>query len=470
MTESLKTEIERYFTRNKDQLLSDVFRIISIPSERGEAREGMPYGEGPFRALTCGSELMRAAGFKVENWDNRVITGDLTSLEPGLDILAHLDVVPCDKNWTVCRPYEPVCKDGRIYGRGTMDDKGPAIAALYAMKCVKELGVPLRKNVRLILGSDEECGCGDVGYYYSKNPEAPMTFSPDASFPLINLEKGRCFSEITGSFAPSAKKPAILSAKAGIKSNVVPDEAEAVISGFSLEAIKSLIEAAEEKTKARFFADETEEGLVIRCKGTSAHAMCPEAGNNALTAMLQFLVSLPCADSEQFRALKAVQSLFPHGDYHGKALGIAMSDEISGEMTASPDMLSLSSSGISIVCDARCPVCANDENTRQVIKAAVESRGLSLKDVPMVLPHYVDEKSDFVQTLLRVYEECTGLPGRAESTGGGTYVHDLKRGVAFGCETAGIDNCIHGANEFITEEQLLQAAKIFAHAIIELCA
>src|SRR5699024_10557105 len=110
--------------------------------------------------------------------------------ESQLDILAHLDVVPAGEGWTVTEPFEPVEKDGRLYGRGTADDKGPAVAALYALRAVKELGIPLKKRVRLILGTDEECGSSDIQHYYAVEKEAPMTFSPDGAFPVVNIEKG----------------------------------------------------------------------------------------------------------------------------------------------------------------------------------------------------------------------------------------------------------------------------------------
>ena len=140
-----------------------------------------------------------------------------------LDILAHLDVVPAGDGWTVTKPFEPVVKDGKIYGRGTADDKGPAVAALYAMRAVNELGIPLKKNVRLILGTDEECGSSDITHYYSVEKEAPMTFSPDASFPVINIEKGRIEGNFTAEFEPSDKLPKMVSFK------IDPDKIREVI-------------------------------------------------------------------------------------------------------------------------------------------------------------------------------------------------------------------------------------------------
>lgn len=469
MDPMIRNRIETYFTAHQPQMIEDLMALIEIPSVRGETQEGMPFGIGPAMALKKAMELMEARGLSVKSYGDCVATGDLTDLESGLDILAHLDVVPAADNWTVCQPFEPVIVDGCLYGRGSIDDKGPAIAALYAMTCVRELGVPLKRNVRLILGTDEECGSGDLEHYYAVEKEAPMTFTPDANFPLINMEKGRLCGEIDGKFRADDTLPYIASADSGLKSNVIPETAQAVVVGLSEEALKPYLAAAAEKTGAAFEAAAEQGAVNIIAKGVGGHAAYPETANNALTALLELLVTLPLADSEGFRQLKALQKLVPHGDYYGAAMGVAMEDEISGKLTLSADLLHLDETGLYLCFDSRCPVCSNDENTRQAAMKRISDGGLTMRETTMVLPHYVSADSAFVRTLLKVYEDWTGIHGEAESTGGGTYVHDLKNGVAFGCEMAGIDNHLHGADEFITLDQLMLSAKIFTQAILELC-
>ena len=195
---------------------------------KGSYRIGKPYGEGCSEALRAALHIAECYGFSINNYDNYVGTVDMNDKEAQLDILAHLDVVPAGDGWTVTEPFEPVVKDGKIYGRGTADDKGPAIAALYAMRAVNELGIPMKKNVRLILGTDEECGSSDITHYYSVEKEAPMTFSPDASFPVINIEKGRIGGNFTAEFEPSDRLPKMVSFHSGTKTNVVPGAAEAL--------------------------------------------------------------------------------------------------------------------------------------------------------------------------------------------------------------------------------------------------
>ena len=182
-----REQIEAYLDAHKEEMLADICRLIRINSTKGEAVIDCPFGEGPAKALAEALEMAERYGFTVKNYENYVGTADLNDMEKQLDILAHLDVVPAGDGWSVTEPYMPVIKDGRVYGRGSADDKGPAIAAMYAMRAVKELGIPLNKNVRLILGTDEECGSSDIAHYYAVEKEAPMTFSPDAEFPVINI-------------------------------------------------------------------------------------------------------------------------------------------------------------------------------------------------------------------------------------------------------------------------------------------
>ena len=156
-----KEKISRYIDAHRKEMLEDIGALCRINSVKGSYRIGKPYGEGCSEALRTALHIAECYGFSINNYDNYVGTVDMNDKEAQLDILAHLDVVPAGDGWTVTEPFEPVVKDGKIYGRGTADDKGPAIAALYAMRAVNELGIPMKKNVRLILGTDEECGSSD---------------------------------------------------------------------------------------------------------------------------------------------------------------------------------------------------------------------------------------------------------------------------------------------------------------------
>ncbi len=464
-----RDQIEAYIEAHKAEMVQDIFALCRINSEKMEALEGKPYGEGPAAALEAALALARGYGFAVRNYDNYVGTVDLNNEEKQLDILAHLDVVPAGEGWQVTQPFEPIEKDGFLYGRGTSDDKGPAVAALYAMRCVKELGIPLRKNARLILGCDEECGSSDIAQYYKVEKEAPMTFSPDADFPVTNVEKGRLPGEFFAEFEPSARLPRLVSMDAGIKVNVVPGKAHAVVEGLDLSVMKEAAEAAAKETGIEFEL-EADGGLVrILAVGEGAHAAHPDTGRNALTGLLVYLTGLPLATCPQTKVLADLLALMPHGDTSGKGLGVAMEDEISGSLTLVFSMLKVTESRLEGVFDSRCPVCATDETVLEAVRAKMAACGITLTNDSMTPPHHVDGDSRFIRTLLQVYEEYTGREGSCQSTGGGTYVHNLKNGVAFGASMPGTDNRMHGADERAVLEDLTVSAKIFAQAIVELC-
>ncbi len=464
-----KEKIDKYIEEHKQEMLDDICTLCRINSERSAYQEGNPFGEGPSHALAQALKMAENYGFSIRNYDNYVGTADLNDGERQLDILAHLDVVPAGEGWTVTKPYEPVVIDGKIFGRGTADDKGPAVAALYAMRAVKELGIPVTKNVRLILGTDEECGSSDIEHYYMIEDEAPMTFSPDSSFPVTNIEKGRFPGHVTASFELSTGKERIVSIESGTKINVVPGKAHAVVAGLTEEDVKKAADELTKETKVEFEIHADEDVVAIIAIGEGAHASTPEEGKNALTALLKLLDSLPFAQCEQTKLIHSLTECFPWNDTEGKALGVAMQTENSGALTMALTMLTMTETRMEAYFDSRFPIGGNEENVLKPVETKLASFGMKLEAPKLHEPHYVDGNSEFVKTLLSAYECYTGEKGECCYTGGGTYVHDLKNGVAFGASMPGVDNRMHGADEFANVSDLVTSAKIFAKAIAELC-
>lgn len=464
-----REQIEQYIDAHKEEMLADIIELCKIDSAKGSYMEGKPFGQGPFEALAEGLRMGEKYGFSIKNYDNYVGTIDLNDKEKQLDILAHLDVVPGGEGWTVTTPFEPVIKDGKIYGRGTSDDKGPAITALYAMRAIKELGIPVKKNVRLILGTDEECGSSDIAHYYKKEVEAPMTFSPDAEFPVINLEKGSLHGEFEAAFEKSEALPRMVAFKSGIKLNVVPPKAYALFEGLDGSETEAFAHQFEEELGVKFDVTSENGYLKLMAVGESAHASTPEKGKNALTALLTLVEKLNLADCGQIQAVKALNKMMPHGDCHGEHLGINHEDEISGKLTLAFTMLEITETGLKGDFDSRCPICANEENTLQTAKANMEANGITFTSKEMGEAHYVDGNSPFVQTLLKCYEQYTGRKGECIAIGGGTYVHHLKNGVAFGPSMPETETGIHGPDEFAVIDELVTAAKIFAQVMVDLC-
>ena len=463
-------KINAYFEdpARRQQLVEAISRLVRIRSVREEAQPGMPFGPGPAAALAEGLRLAQELGFSTKNYDNYVGAVDFNDQETQLHILCHLDVVGEGTGWTVTQPYEPIEVDGMLYGRGTDDDKGPVAAVLLAMQAVKDLGVPLKKNVRLLLGTDEESGSEDIAYYYSKEPYAPCTFSPDGEFPVINLEKGSYKPVFTKTLAAESATPRVKELHGGFRINVLPPEAQCVVAGLSAEAAQPYCDKAAAETGVTYVLTQQWDDLHILCKGKGAHASTPEEGINAITGLIHLLCALPLAKVGSTAALHALNALFPHGDCTGKALGIAQADELSGPLTVAFSLLELNDTGLSGQFDSRVPVCATEANCKDVTEASFAKFGFTAQG-GMQAPHHTPADTPLVKTLLKCYEQYTGNKGECLAIGGGTYVHEIPGGVAFGCAMPGFNGNMHGADEHTCIADQLTAAKIFAQAIIDLC-
>ena len=329
-----REKIDAYIDSKKDEMIEDLKTLVRIDSQRGRAKEGKPFGDGPAKVVAAAEGLMKQYGLQTTNYDNYVVTGDFGTQEKALDILAHLDVVPVTEDWTVTEPFQPKVVDGRIYGRGTADDKGPAIAALYALRAIRELGLPMKKSVRLILGSDEECGSGDLEYYYAKEQEAPYTFTPDADFPLINIEKGSFKGEFSADFPAEDAKAYVVSFTSGDKVNVVPARATLVVAGVEAAVVEEAAARVTAQTNVAFTTESQADGTVkVSAKGVAAHASTPAEGKNALTATLRLITALPLDATKGLTALLGLEALFPYEDTCGKQAGIDRENEESGALT-----------------------------------------------------------------------------------------------------------------------------------------
>ncbi|MBR3767778.1 MAG: Sapep family Mn(2+)-dependent dipeptidase [Clostridia bacterium] len=463
----MKDKICAYIESQREDFLKDLKSLVDIKSVREEPKAGMPFGEGPAKALNEAIKISNAHGFDIINFQN--YAGEITyGKDPVLMLLAHLDVVDEGDFWTY-EPYNMKIVDGKAFGRGTTDDKGAALCCLYAMKAARELFGEPKKGVRLVMGCGEETGSEDMDYYFSKREKLPYTLSPDADYPLINLEKGR--------FAPTFKKSAensgektVISFFGGTTGNIVPCKASVLISGIEENEISDIIKTAKNDTGVEFSA-ENENGLLkISALGVSSHAAHPEGGNNAQTALIYLINRLPLNKNEVTLSFKSLEKLFPHKETNGSSVGVKMSDEISGALTLNFGVLHFNNGEFTGSLDLRCPIGANDTNVKAVIDKNFCDHGFSFEGDPEMIPvHYVPEDAPIIKTALKVYEEYTGLKGECLAIGGGTYVHDIEGGVAFGIEFHGTDYKIHGADEFAVIDELLLTAKMYTAIIYELC-
>jgi len=464
----IRRKIDEWFGEHKEKMLEDLSRLIEIRSVRGPEQEGAPYGAESRAVLALAASMLEEHGFDVNCFEDIVITAELGPAPPLMGILAHLDIVEAGEGWDT-DPFVMTEKDGRLFGRGVIDDKGPAVAAIYAVCCVRELCPELRRGVQLIFGSGEETGFDDITRYLSKNEPPPYVFSPDGEFPVINIEKGRYGPSFGAKWEKDLTLPRIISATGGKTMNIVPNRAEAVIEGMALSEVEAYCKEHSEKTSTAISVLADGDRLVISVEGKAAHAARPHLGVNAQTALLEMLSAMPFAESDGFGYIRALNRLFPHGDYHGKALGIAMSDDDTGVLTASFGVLRFSEYEFSGNVDSRTPACADDADLNAVTEASLNGEGIDLTSYTISKCHHTPDDIPFVKTLLQIYEDYTGSPGKCNSTGGQTYVHDIQGGVVFGCAMPGMMNNAHGANEFIDVEQLVLSAKAFTQVIIDMC-
>lgn len=434
--------------------------LISYKSVAAEPIDDMPYGKDCADCLKFAARTLKADGFAVKNFDNHAITAAFDNREAELGILCHLDVVPTDGQDWHTDPFAAQIIDGKIYGRGAIDDKGPAAAIITAMRMIKDSGIALRKNVRLILGSNEENGSSDMEYYTSKEKFPPMLFTPDGSFPIINIEKGMvrydmsCIGEQT--------ERGIVSISGGSVYNAVPERAYAVVRGFSEDEIIAALNGIDGVSY-----EKKGEAVKISAHGRGAHASTPESGINAVTMLISSLAKLPSEDNI-IAALRGLSEYFPFGENNGRSAGLEISDEKSGSLTLVLSRLFLENGTLTAGFDCRFPINATSAGITSVLSFVAAKCGMNGNSVITSEPHYADENSEMVQTLLKVYEDCTGDKGRCIAIGGGTYVHDTENGVAFGAEWSD-ENNMHGADEFIGIEELRKDIIIYTEAILRLC-
>ena len=463
-----RDRIEEFFKANGDRMVADICSLIEINSVRTAAQPGKPFGEGPALAFERMAQICGRLGLECENHGNYVLTARTGGAEEKLGILAHLDVVEAGIGWNG-DPFVPVISDGKIFGRGSSDDKGPAVAAAYALAAAHYVMPDMPFGVTLITGGAEETGSEDIRHYFADRPYPPMSFSPDAAYPVINIEKGAYGPEFGADWEDDGALPRVVELIGGRTNNIVPQFAHAVIEGISREVLAQTCADAAQKTGVRFEITPCEVGFSVSAEGQGAHASMPQIGNNAQTALIYVLTQLPLADGEGSRMLKKLAALFPHGVTDGSSLAIAQSDEISGALTLNFGVLEFTTTGFRGRFDSRVPICGTPATVSQIAADRLESNGIKVSTREMRKPHYTPEDSPLVKTLLNVYESYTGLPGECIAIGGGTYVHDIEGGVAFGCEVADEDCHIHGPNEFADIQLLLLSAKMFTQVIIDIC-
>ena len=441
--------MKTYITNQvKDEFLTSLKTLISYPSVLNEGESETPFGQAIQDVLEKTLEICRSLGFTTyldpKGYYGYAEIGQGAEL---LAVLCHLDVVPSgdEEDWRT-PPFEASIKDGWIFGRGVQDDKGPSMAALYAVKALLDSGVKFKKRVRFIFGTDEETLWRCMGRYNELEETATLGFAPDSSFPLTYAEKGLLQVKLHG---PGSDQ---LDLEAGAAFNVVPGKAS--YQGELLEPVVAGLQAA------AFEYEQNDQQVTVL--GLPKHAKDAAEGVNAIVRLATVLQPLQAHPALAFIA-EAVGE-----DATGGRLFGDISDEPSGKLSFNIAGLTLNSEKSEIRIDIRIPVLADKD---QLVAKLAEIAGryqLDYEEFDYLAPLYVPKDSELVSTLMTIYQEKTGDTSPAMSSGGATFARTMPNCVAFGALFPGAEQTEHQANERASLDDLYRAMDIYAETIYRL--
>ena len=429
----------------KEQYLNSLQTIISYPSVLNEGENGTPFGQAIQDVLEKTLELARELGFQTyidpEGYYGYAEIGQGEEL---LAVLCHLDVVPAGdlKDWQT-PPFEATIVGDYLVGRGVQDDKGPSLAALYAVKSLLDDGIQFTKRIRFIFGTDEETLWRCMNRYNQIEEQADLGFAPDSSFPLTYAEKGLLQVKLHG---PGWDD---LPLQAGQALNVVPDKA--TYAGHRLEELLPVLDQSEVQYS------QTEDSVTVL--GVSKHSKDAAEGVNAIVGLAESLSLIQPHPALLFIA-DAVGE-----DATGEALFGPISDEPSGDLSFNLATLVIDQEQSEIGIDIRIPVLADKDALVARLQEIAASYQLEYEEFDYLAPLYVPLDSPLVSSLMAVYQEETGDKTPAMSSGGATFARTMGNCVAFGALFPGAEQTEHQANERAKINDLYAAMEIYREAI-----
>ena len=435
-----------------EEMLSDLALLVRHDSQLGEAKEGMPFGEGPAAALEEALKIADRMGFETKNLDNYCGYAQIGSGKDIIALVAHLDIVPPGEGWN-SDPFTLTRADDTVFGRGVSDDKGGAIASLYTLKLLKESGMQLDKRIRLILGCNEETGSRCMAHYNEVEEPVTAGFTPDGSFPGIHGEKGML------KMTARSKHTKIVSINGGFVSNAVCQRCTAVVRAEDVDAGR-LSEKLKE-TSLTSFDISVSDGLVyVEAIGESAHASTPLLGVNAAGCIMKALAKAGMKDD-------FVEYYNTHigTECNGAGYGLMISDDY-GSLTLNNGIVRMEDGIISCTIDIRFPVTYSIGQIKELCAPYLEDdKGVTAID-HMEKPLFYPEDSALVTSLYDAYVEVTGDKSlKPMVIGGGTYAKYIPGIIAFGCEFPGNNNHIHDANEKLDIKELKLQVEIYVQAV-----
>lgn len=429
----------------KEQFLDSLQTIISYPSVLNEGENGTPFGQAIQDVLEKTLEIAQEMGFQTyldpEGYYGYAEIGQGEEL---LAVLCHLDVVPAGdlKDWKTPH-FEATIVGDYIVGRGVQDDKGPSLAALYAVKSLLDDGIQFTKRIRFIFGTDEETLWRCMNRYNQMEEQADLGFAPDSSFPLTYAEKGLLQVKLRG---PGWDD---LPLQAGQALNVVPDKA--TYAGHRIEELLPVLE------QSGVQYSQTDHSVTVM--GVSKHSKDAAEGVNAIVGLAESLSLIQPHPALLFIA-DAVGE-----DATGAALFGEIKDEPSGDLSFNLATLVIDQEQSEIGIDIRIPVLADKEALVACLQEIAASYQLEYEEFDYLAPLYVPLDSPLVSSLMAVYQEETGDRTPAMSSGGATFARTMENCVAFGALFPGAEQTEHQANERAKIEDLYAAMEIYREAI-----
>lgn len=478
-------EYLNFIEKNKDEMVKTLQELIQIKSvvEPGitDPEKGfLPFGKGVHDCFSYLMEKAKADGFDVLNVDNyggHIEFGGYTLDEEGevigtseeiVGILGHLDVVPEGSDWKY-DPYGGQLEDGRVYGRGASDDKGPVVATYYAMKAIMDSGVVPEKKVRLILGLDEETNWEGMNYYFSKEKAPDLGFTPDAEFPVIHGEKGILIFELAKKIGKTNNKGLILrTLTGGNAANMVADSARAVLRGESYDLAKEIITNYKNETGHKVNWKGIGKSFEITTHGISSHGARPEQGLNAITIMMELLGRLPLVNEDMIEFIDFYNQYIGF-ELDGSKIGCGLQDEVSGKLVFNVGKVNLDSEAGRLLINVRYPVTLGEEDVYEAIMPTLNKHNFGIIRMKHQASIFFPAEDPMIVALMEIYREHTGdLDSQPLIIGGGTYARATKNVVAFGATFPGEEEIAHQKNEFVDIESLVKSSKIYADAIYRL--
>lgn len=480
---SEQDRIRKKIDENWDGQVAALRELLSIKSVVSPPEGDFPFGKGVQEAFEYVLGLGESFGFTPENADNyggHLEFGGETYDQDGevafvsdevMGIACHLDTVPEGSDWDFS-PFAGEISGGKLYGRGAIDNKGPAIAVLFAMKALKDLGLIPQKKVRLILGLDEETKWEGMEYYLSKVDAPDFGFTPDAEFPAINGEKGILVFDLAKKFERTTGKGLELrSLQGGTAANMVADSARAVVKAEDPERYEEIlgrIATLREEEKMDIRGRKMGKSLEITVKGVSSHGARPELGVNAISLMMEFLGELNFAKDDVNDFIDFYNKHIG-GETDGKSLGCRLEDEPSGATVLNVGMAEMDIKAARLTINIRYPVTVEADQIYAGLDPVCTKYNLGIVKGKMQESIYIPEEDPFIKTLMDIYREHTG-DGESwpKVIGGGTYARAFKHVVAFGSSFPGEPDIAHQKNEFIDLEKFRLMTNIYGDAIYRL--